>query len=250
MEPGETLSEIAKTYGVGMDALMALNGIADADALIVGQRLTLPEQDDSIADLPAPATATAVTYTVQTGDSLSQIAKDLGLTLDALLAANGIGDADRVIVGQVLALPVAVEPGSAAEAEIDGETDTIAESSATATAAVEETIVEPATESAATPTADEALESGSAEAVAPAARAAATPTTTSLNPRYRVQSGDTLTGIALGFGVDVPAAARHQRTGRHIQCRSHRGSGADPPGHRRGVTRHPAGAILYGRIGR
>ncbi len=149
VEPGETLSEIAKTYGVGMDALMALNGIADADALVVGQRLTLPEQDDGIADLPAPAAATAGTYTVQAGDSLSQIAKDFGVTLDALLTANGIGDADRVIVGQVLAVPAAVEPGSAVEAEIDGATDTDTGPSATDAAPATETLVEiePETES-------------------------------------------------------------------------------------------------------
>ena len=38
----ETLSEIAKQYGVALDDLMRLNGIGNADHIFVGQRLRLP----------------------------------------------------------------------------------------------------------------------------------------------------------------------------------------------------------------
>ena len=193
VEAGETLSEIAKTYGVGMDALMALNGITDPDALIVGQRLTLPEQDGSGADLPAAAATQAVTYTVQAGDSLSQIAKDFGMTLDALLAANGISDADRVIVGQVLAVPAVAESAPVIEATTDA-------------APAEEALVElESVTNSASETASDQIPAGEESAEPATSDATAAPTTTSLNPRYRVQSGDTLAGIALSFGVDVRA---------------------------------------------
>ena len=42
VQPGETLSEIAKENNVPMDDLMVLNGITDADAIVVGQELRLP----------------------------------------------------------------------------------------------------------------------------------------------------------------------------------------------------------------
>ncbi len=44
-------------------------------------------------------------YTVVDGDTLSEIAARFGLTLDALVAANGIEDANTLAVGQVLKIP-------------------------------------------------------------------------------------------------------------------------------------------------
>jgi hypothetical protein len=55
--------------------------------------------------LPAPS-AIPRTYTVQPGDTLSQIAKNLGVTMDALAAANGIDDPDLIQPGQVLTVPL------------------------------------------------------------------------------------------------------------------------------------------------
>lgn len=49
VQAGETLSEIAQSYGVAMDAVMRFNGIANADAIFVGQRLRIP-----VAPTPPP----------------------------------------------------------------------------------------------------------------------------------------------------------------------------------------------------
>lgn len=51
---------------------------------------------------PAPA---ANTYAVQEGDSLSSIAEQFGVTVEALSAANGITDPTALVVGQVLTIP-------------------------------------------------------------------------------------------------------------------------------------------------
>jgi soluble lytic murein transglycosylase-like protein len=44
-------------------------------------------------------------YRVQRGDTLSSIARRHGTTVDALVAANGIGDANRIRAGTRLAIP-------------------------------------------------------------------------------------------------------------------------------------------------
>jgi LysM repeat protein len=52
-----------------------------------------------------PPTPTPHTYTVQGGDTLFSIARDLDIEVDALMAANGLTDPDRLSVGQVLTIP-------------------------------------------------------------------------------------------------------------------------------------------------
>ncbi|MBI1294381.1 peptidoglycan DD-metalloendopeptidase family protein [bacterium] len=47
----------------------------------------------------------APTYTVQTGDTLGQIATRFGISVEALAAANAIDDINRISVGQVLLIP-------------------------------------------------------------------------------------------------------------------------------------------------
>lgn len=43
VRPGETLSEIAKAYGVTLNAIVRENNIADANAVRAGQKLFIPE---------------------------------------------------------------------------------------------------------------------------------------------------------------------------------------------------------------
>jgi LysM repeat protein len=52
-----------------------------------------------------PPTPTPVTYTVESGDTLYSIAIDLDIPVDALMAANGLTDPDKLSVGQVLLVP-------------------------------------------------------------------------------------------------------------------------------------------------
>ncbi len=49
--------------------------------------------------------AVRATYTVAAGDTLSEIAARLHLSVDDLAAANGISDPDHIVAGQVLVLP-------------------------------------------------------------------------------------------------------------------------------------------------
>lgn len=63
---------------------------------------------------PTPA---PVTYTVASGDSPSEIAKQFGISTEALMEANDITDPRRLRVGQVLVIPTTVvAPGETVSA--------------------------------------------------------------------------------------------------------------------------------------
>lgn len=47
-------------------------------------------------------------YTVREGDNLSDIADELGVTMQALQDANGIENPDAIYVGQVLIVPTPI----------------------------------------------------------------------------------------------------------------------------------------------
>ncbi len=108
---GDTPWSIAASSGVGVDALLAANGL-DADAVIFpGQVLAIPGPAGApAAASAAPAAAPAVpvaaaAYTVEAGDTLSAIASRHGLGLGALLSANALDRSSIIYPGQQLVLP-------------------------------------------------------------------------------------------------------------------------------------------------
>ena len=100
VRPGETLTRISQLYDVPVDVIVELNDISDPDNLEAGQRLRLPEGTvvPEQEDAPGP-------YTVQQGDTLSAIAVTYGVSINDLMAANGITDANRIFPGQELRIP-------------------------------------------------------------------------------------------------------------------------------------------------
>ena len=46
-------------------------------------------------------------YVVKAGDTMGKIAKDLGVSLDTLMAANGLSNANKISIGQKLRIPTA-----------------------------------------------------------------------------------------------------------------------------------------------
>jgi LysM repeat protein len=64
--------------------------------------------NDSIPTATAtiPPTPTPVTYTVKGGDTLGQIAAELDVSIESLMAANGLQDPNTLSAGQVLVVPI------------------------------------------------------------------------------------------------------------------------------------------------
>ena len=109
---GDTLSQIARRYGLTVAEIMTLNGISNPNAIRIGQKLVLPGKIDINKPAKPAAKKTAAkklppganAYTVQPGDCLSVIASRAGVTTKALREANGL-KGDTIYVGQKLAIP-------------------------------------------------------------------------------------------------------------------------------------------------
>lgn len=112
---GDTLGGIAARCGTTIAAIYALNpGISGY--LYTGQVLAMPAGDYCNC-CNCPQDGYTNTYTVQRGDSFSQIAKRFGVSTNSLWAANPyIWDINRIYPGQVLNVPgkpwLVVVPGS------------------------------------------------------------------------------------------------------------------------------------------
>lgn len=92
IQPGDTLSGIAERYGTTYQALAALNHISDPNRIIAGQTIRVPENSGSSPKY----------YTIQPGDTLSEIAERFGTTVSALMALNGIRNPDLIYAGTAI----------------------------------------------------------------------------------------------------------------------------------------------------
>lgn len=98
VKSGDTLSGIAVKFGTTVDALKSINGISNANLIQVGQTLKVDVTVTKVAPKPVPVT----TYTVKSGDTLSEIAAKFNTTTANLQGLNGIIDPSKIYVGQVL----------------------------------------------------------------------------------------------------------------------------------------------------
>ena len=104
IQSGDTLSEIAEAYGIPLSSLLTANPGTDPLRLRIGKRLTIPSASQA-AQFTAQAQARARNYTVQSGDTLSQIAELHGLGLSELMSANPGVTPQRMQIGKKLTIP-------------------------------------------------------------------------------------------------------------------------------------------------
>jgi LysM repeat protein len=102
---GENLTSIARRYGTTIQAIMVANNIGNQNRIYAGQRLIIPTG----APTPVPV-ASGCSYVVQYGDTLSGIASRFGVTISAIMRANGITNPNRIYARQRLAIPCASQP--------------------------------------------------------------------------------------------------------------------------------------------
>ncbi len=98
---GETLSGIARFYGVTTSALMRANNISNPNRIFVGESLCIP--GSSGGDWGGSNCST--TYTVQRGDTMLGISRMFGVSAFDIMQANGIFNGNQIFVGQRLCIP-------------------------------------------------------------------------------------------------------------------------------------------------
>jgi len=101
VQPGDTLSAIAARMGVSVDSLAAANGLEPSGLLISGTTLHAVGGAGTSAAAPSESGGSGG-YVVQRGDTLSALAARLGVSVDALAAANGLSPSGLLISGTTL----------------------------------------------------------------------------------------------------------------------------------------------------
>lgn len=102
---GDYCYAIAQEAGITLDELLQLNPGLNCSALHPGQVIQIPHY----VVIPG-SSKTCRTYTVQSGDTCSTIAKTNGVSLHDLLCANPTAQCGGLQVGQVLNIPTTTIP--------------------------------------------------------------------------------------------------------------------------------------------
>jgi len=111
VQAGDKLPDIAKQLNVSAAALRSANSIISDNELYPGRWLNIPQSGATLqATAVATPTVAAVaaggsTYTVQKGDTAWAISRDLGVSFDDLMSANGVDHPESLQIGQVLKVP-------------------------------------------------------------------------------------------------------------------------------------------------
>lgn len=88
---GDTLSKIASKYNTTISELIRINNINNPNIIYENQLIKVPVKSSD-----------NITYTVQKGDTLSNIAIKYNTSVDSIVKLNSIADKNKIYVGQVL----------------------------------------------------------------------------------------------------------------------------------------------------
>jgi len=102
LRPGESVWDVAAFFGTTVETIAALNGLADANLVVAGQRLLVPEPAAGAGAAPPVFTSE---YVVQPGETLTDIAARFGTTVEALAAANRLVNPSVIHHGDRLLVP-------------------------------------------------------------------------------------------------------------------------------------------------
>lgn len=120
VKPGETLSDIAASFGISARLIQDANHIDNPDRLSEGQELLIPVSSDAVKavaeeikkrnsdDTASRQSDTPIgveNYTVREGDSLWSIANSFNLDINTLFGCNTMKDPNYLRVGSVLRIP-------------------------------------------------------------------------------------------------------------------------------------------------
>lgn len=201
VERGDTLSDIATKHGTTVRELVEANGIRNANRIYVGQHLTIPGTSQASSGEP-------VTYVVQSGDTLASIASKLKTTVSSLVASNSIANANRIYVGQTLAIPSG-SSGGAGDASYY--TVVAGDTLASIAARLNTTVAAIAAANGITNT--NVVYVGTRLVIGEVVSPEAAPGSVGTGSRYTVVAGDTLSSIGARYGLSAAQLASANNMG-------------------------------------
>jgi len=104
-EPAAASEPATEAEAAATSEPAAGNEPALADEPTAQVEVTTVSEADSTLEQTTSTTASQAIYVVQAGDTVAAIARAYGVTVEAIVAANGLGDANLIAVGQELAIP-------------------------------------------------------------------------------------------------------------------------------------------------
>jgi LysM repeat protein len=134
--PGESLWSLAAAQNMTTRAFAAANGLSPDAHIVAGQTIQMPTVGEAAVALqsapaaptsapvaptsapatPAPAPPPLGGYTVRSGDTLSALAAQSGVSVEQMAAANGLDPNGLLIAGTVVKLPTGA-PAPAASSQ-------------------------------------------------------------------------------------------------------------------------------------
>ncbi len=216
IQRGDTLSAIARRYGVTVEAIVAANNLPNRDSIFAGQQLTIPTAGQTVP--VANIRAAETTYTLQRGDSLYRVSLIYGVSVDDLLAVNNLASPVAIYPGLEIRIPLPVETvladnGSTSGASpvepagsTGGRTYTVSAGDTLSLIAVRYDVTVDRLVAANGLTRPDRIYAGQVLNI-PEAGASARPYPAQTATSHRVQTGETLSQIALRYGVTVHSLA-------------------------------------------
>jgi len=99
---GDTFSNISRNLGVSIDQIRQLNSLESNSRLVIGQKLKVTQQSETLVQPNQAVVIEKVYYTVQIGDTFSSISRKLGVSIEQIRQLNSLKNNSRLVVGQKL----------------------------------------------------------------------------------------------------------------------------------------------------
>ncbi|GHV77685.1 peptidoglycan-binding protein LysM [Spirochaetia bacterium] len=103
IQKGDTIYSLARTFGVSSQDILDLNGIKDAGRIQAGQKIRIPGPLTPIS--ASSKRQTLVDHEVKSGETLYGIARQYGISVQALCSANNRSENYKVKIGERLKIP-------------------------------------------------------------------------------------------------------------------------------------------------
>lgn len=222
---GDTISGISARHGLNMNAVLKANGLKANSVIYPGQKIKLSGSASGAAPAKRAAPAkqqSSATYTVKSGDTLGAIAARHGISLSAVLKANGLSTSSIIYPGQKIKLsgsstapapkaaapkPAAPKPStsSSASAYVVKAGDTLGAIAARHNLSLGSILSANGLSMTSVIYPGQKLKLSGGSSTAVQKPAAPKPSTPSVGGTYTIKAGDTLGAIAARHGISLSA---------------------------------------------